>query len=238
MSTRFGSKPGGYIWALLDPAAHIAFLSLIFIAISRSPALGTSYPLFFATGYICYQFYHAMAGYLNSAVSSNRALLNYPNVAPIDTIFARYILQFGTTCVVGFVVLAAIIVTLRTPPTIQWQFVVEAAFAASLLAFGSALANNVLFQKYPLYEKVYGIVTRPLFLVSGILYIPDHFPQPVREILLANPVAHVIILFRKGFYLEYRGTGLDMGYFYSITLAVLFCGLALFTFSRGVLRGR
>ncbi|MBC7312962.1 MAG: ABC transporter permease, partial [Rhizobium sp.] len=23
MSTRFGNKPGGYIWALLDPVAHV-----------------------------------------------------------------------------------------------------------------------------------------------------------------------------------------------------------------------
>lgn len=237
-STRFGSKPGGYIWAFLDPASHIAFLSLIFMAIAHTPALGESFPLFFATGYIAYQFYQAMAGYLNSAVNGNRALLSYPNVAPIDTVLARYILQLGTTAIVAFCVFTAIGLSLKTPLTIEWPYIIEAAFAASLLALGNALANNVLFPKYPLYEKFFEIVTRPLFLVSGVFYLPDSLPHPAREVILLNPLAHVIMLFRKGFYPEYRAFGYDAGYLYAFAFTVLFGGLFIFTSSRGVLRGR
>jgi capsular polysaccharide transport system permease protein len=238
MSTRFGSKPGGYVWALLDPAAHIAFLSVIFLAISHAPALGTSYPLFFATGYIGFQFYQAMAGYLNSAVNANRALLSYPNVAPIDTIFARYILQLGTTALVGFCVFIPISMTMRTELNIQWPYIIEAAFAASVLALGVGFLNNVLFPRFPLYEKFYDIVTRPMFLISGVFYLPDSLPHPVREVVLINPLVHVIMLFRKGFYPEYRAIGFDGQYLYTIAFSVLFAGLALFTCSRGVLRGR
>jgi len=237
-STRFGSKPGGYIWAFLDPASHIAFLSLIFMAIAHTPALGTSFPLFFATGYVAYQFYQAMAGYLNSAVNGNRALLSYPNVAPIDTVLARYVLQLGTTAVVAFCVFTAIGLSLKTPLTIEWPYIIEAAFAASLLALGNALANNVLFPKYPLYEKFYEIITRPLFLVSGVFYLPDTLPHPAQEVILLNPLAHVVMLFRKGFYPEYRAVGYDAGYLYSVAFSLLFCGLFIFTSSRGVLRGR
>jgi ABC-type polysaccharide/polyol phosphate export systems, permease component len=237
-STRFGSKPGGYIWALLDPAAHIAFLSLIFMAIARTPALGHSFPLFFATGYIGFQFYQAAVGYLNTAVTSNRALLSYPNVAPFDTILARYILQLGTTIVVGFCVFSVIGLSLRSPLTIQWHFIIEAAFAASLLALGSAFANNILFQKFPLYEKFYGIVTRPLFLVSGIFFLPDALPHPARDIVMLNPLVHVVMLFRKGFYPEYRAIGYDAGYLYGFALSLLLGGMFLFTSSRKVLRGR
>ncbi|OWK24297.1 sugar ABC transporter [Rhizobium yanglingense] len=238
MSTRFGNKPGGYIWAVLDPAAHIAFLSVIFMAIAHAPALGTSFPLFFATGYIGFQFYQGMAGYLNGAVNANRAMLSYPNVAPIDTVFARYILQLGTSAVIGFCVFATIALSLRNPLTIQWLYIMEAAFAASLLALGNALANNVLFRKYPLYEKFYEIVTRPLFMVSGIFYLPDSLPHPAREVILVNPVVHVVMLFRKGFYPEYRAIGYDARYLYSVAFSLLFAGMFIFTSSRGVLRGR
>lgn len=237
-STRFGTNPGGYIWAFLDPLAHIAFLSVIFMAIAHAPALGTSFPLFFATGYIGFQFYQGMAGYLNGAVASNRSLLSYPNVAPIDTILARYILQFGTTAVVGFCVFALIGLSLRSSLTIQWPFLIEAAFAGSLLALGSGLANNVLFIKYPLYEKFYGIVTRPLFMVSGIFFLPDALPHPAREVVLLNPLVHVVMLFRQGFYPEYRAIGFDAGYLYSVAFSLLFGGLLIFTSARSVLRGR
>lgn len=238
MSTRFGSKPGGYIWAILDPAAHIAFLSVIFMAIAHAPALGTSFPLFFATGYIGFQFYQAMAGYLNGAVNANRAMLSYPNVAPIDTVFARYVLQLGTTALVAFFVFASIGLSLKRPLTIQWPYIMEAAFTASLLALGIALANNVLFPKHPLYQQFFDIVTRPLFMISGVFYLPESLPHPVREVVLTNPLVHIVMLFRKGFYPEYRAIGYDAGYLYGIALSALFVGFFIFTNSRGVLRGR
>ncbi|WP_184656119.1 ABC transporter permease [Rhizobium soli] len=238
MSTRFGRKPGGYIWAILDPLAHIAFLSVIFMGIAHHPPLGASFIMFFATGYIGFQFYQAVASYLNSAVKGNRSLLSYPNVAPIDTIFARYILQFATTSVVSITLLGPITATLKYPIQINWLSIIEGALAGSILALGIAFANNVLFQQFPLYEKLFEIVNRPLFMLSGVFYLPDALPHPMREIILLNPITHVIMSFRKGFYTEYRATGYDPGYMYMCAATLLFAGLCIFTSSRRVLRGR
>lgn len=238
MSTRFGSKPGGYVWALIDPVGHIAFLSLIFMAITHTPALGTSFPLFFATGYLAFQFYSAMAGFLNGAIKANRTLLSYPNVAPIDTIVARYLLQAGTTAVVSFCVLCAIIVTLHTAPQLRWSLIIEAVVIATLLGLGVGLFNNVAMLRFPLYEQVFNIINRPMFMISGVFFLPDALPSPARDIVLVNPLVHVVMLFRQGFYPEYRGTGLDMTYLYTVSFSVLFVGLALFTNSVSVLRNR
>ncbi|RVO93582.1 ABC transporter permease, partial [Sinorhizobium meliloti] len=75
MSTRFGRKPGGYIWALLEPAGYIAMMTVIFGALARAPALGTSFVLFFATGYLGYQLYQAKVIYLSASVKANKPLL-------------------------------------------------------------------------------------------------------------------------------------------------------------------
>lgn len=238
MSTRFGSKPGGYLWALIDPAGHIVFLSLIFMAITHTPALGTSFPLFFATGYLSFQFYAAMAGFLNGAIKANRTLLSYPNVAPIDTIVARYILQVGTTALVSLCVLGAIGLTLRQPLHLHWPSIIEAAFAATLLGLGVGLFNNVAALRFPLYEQIFNIVNRPMFLISGVFFLPDALPLPARDIVLLNPLVHVVMLFRKGFYPEYRAAGLDMFYLYCVVFSFLFVGLAFFTNSVSVLRSR
>jgi capsular polysaccharide transport system permease protein len=238
MITRFGNKPGGYIWALLDPIAHIGFMTLIFSAIARSPALGTSFPLFFATGFIAFQFYRAIETYVSASTKSNRALLSYPNVAPIDSIVARYFLQLGTTTAVAMVVLSFIIYTMRTPPNIHWPPIVEAAFAASILGLGSALANDVLFSKYPIYEKIFTVVTRPLYLVSGVFFLPDGVPHPFREILLYNPLIHVVMLFRQGFYPEYRAPEMDLGYLYTWVAVVFSGGMIIFRSNSASLRGR
>lgn len=236
MSTRFGNKPGGYIWALLDPAAHVMLMTFIFGAIAHAPPLGSSFPLFFATGYISFQFYQATLAQVSGALKSNKALLGYPNVAPIDTVVARYILQMGTTLLVAIIVMSAIASTLHTPLRVQWEYVIEAVVLGSLLALGASLINTVLFLKYPLYESVFHIVSRPLFLLSGVVFLPEGLPHPFREIILLNPVIHVVTLFRKGFYPEYRATSFSPEYLYSWVFCALFAGMILFTFSTRTLR--
>nr|WP_272871093.1 ABC transporter permease [Agrobacterium tumefaciens] len=238
MSTRFGSKPGGYVWAIIDPAGHIAFMSLIFMAITHTPALGKSFALFFATGYLAFQFYAAMAGFLNGAIKANRTLLSYPNVAPIDTIVARYILQAGTTSVVSFCVLGVILLTVDQPVYLNWPAIIEAAFAATVLGLGIGIFNNVATLRFPLYEQVFNIINRPMFLISGVFFLPDALPAPIRDIVLLNPLVHVVMLFRKGFYPEYRADMMNMTYLYSFALTILFMGLLLFTRSASVLRSR
>lgn len=236
MSTRFGSKPGGYVWALLDPAAHILLMTVIFRAIARTPALGTSFALFFATGYIAFQFYQAMTSYLNSAVRANRVLLSYPNVAPFDTIVARFVLQVGTTTLVAVIVLGTIIATMRIGTNLHWPTILEAGAMACLFGLGVAMVNSVLFLKYPLYEQVFGIVNRPLFLISGVFFLPDSIPEPYRDLVLVNPLVHAIMGFRKGFYPEYRAIGLDMNYLYCVAFLTLFIGMLVFTLSSKTLR--
>jgi len=238
MDARFGSKPGGYVWALLDPAAHVFLMTIVFQAIAHAPALGVSFPLFFATGYIAFQFYQATGSYLNGAVKANKSLLSYPNVAPIDTIFARYLLQLGTTVLVGLIVLGVIVAWMRAPLNLAWPAIIEAALVASGMGLGIGLINNVMFLKYALYEQIFTIVNRPLFLISGVFFLPDAIPHPYREIVLFNPLVHVVMQFRVGFYSEYRAAGLDMPYVYAFAFLTLFIGIVLFTSSSALLRNK
>ena len=238
MATRFGNKPGGYLWALLDPVANITIMTLVFSALAHMPALGTSFPLFYATGFLAFQFYNAVETYVASATNANKTLFSYPNVAPFDAVVARYLLQMGTTTMVACIVLGFVIYTTRVPPNLHWPPIIEAAFAASMLAFGAALANNVLFSKYPIYEKIFVLVTRPLYLISGVFFLPDSIPHPFHEILLLNPLVHVLMLFRTGFYPEYRAESMDMGYLYGWVLVVFFLGMVIFRANAATLRGR
>ena len=237
MASRFGSKPGGYVWAFMEPAGYVMMMTVVFGAITHTPALGDSFPLFFASGYIGYYFYHATLGYVGSALSGNKALLNYPIVAPIDTVVARFILQMFTNVFVAVAVFALIInFEMRAPPNVNWAPLLQAATLAGLLALGVGMSNTVLFLKFPFYESVYGIISRPLMLISGVFFIPDNLPHPYRDLVLINPVVHVITLFRTGFYPEYRATSLDLGYLYAFVLVSLFSGSLLFSLAAKGLR--
>jgi capsular polysaccharide transport system permease protein len=211
-------------------------MTVIFGAIAHTPALGTNFILFFATGYLGYQLYQAKVAYLGAAVRANKPLLSYPNVAPIDAIAARYILQTLTTTLVSVVVFSAIFFTLHHTPELRWSRLLGAEFYAGLLALGVGLFNCVMFVRFSLYEQVYGIVTRPMFLLCGVFFLPDEMPHPYRNILLSNPICHVIMLFRTGFYPEYRAIGLDLPYLTAFSALIFFGGLTVFTLSRKTLR--
>ncbi|CCM72320.1 MULTISPECIES: ABC transporter permease [Sinorhizobium] len=236
MSTRFGRKPGGYVWALLEPIVYISMMTVIFGAMARAPALGTSFVLFFATGFLGYQLYQAKVAFLSSAVKANKPLLSYPNVAPIDAVAARFILQSATTLLVSVIVLSAIFSTLPVLPEIDWINILGAEFFAGMLALGVGMFNSVMFIRFALFEKLYGIATRPLLLISGVFFLPDSIPPPFRDVLLYNPICHIIMLFRTAFYPQYRAIGLDPGYVAQVAIVIFVSGLIVFTFSRRTLR--
>jgi capsular polysaccharide transport system permease protein len=229
IATRYGRSPGGYLWAVVEPVAYVGMMSLLFGALARTPALGTSFPLFFATGYIGYSMYNGMAGYLSSSLSANKNLLQYPLVAPIDPFVGRAILQGLTSVVVAAVILWVAWLTEPHPSEINWAALIEATGLAWLLAAGVALTNIVLFERFKLYEKIFAIVTRPLFLLSGVFYVPEQMPHPFQEVLLANPITQCIVLFREGFYGATVTDGFDMSYLFWCVLATLFVGMFTFT---------
>ncbi len=103
---------------------------------------------------LVFQFYQAMSSYMNSSARANKTLLNYPNVAPIDTVVARYVLQAFTISLVAFILLGTIVVTLRREPSIHWPSLLEAASLVCIFGLGVAMVNCLLLLKYQVYEQV------------------------------------------------------------------------------------
>lgn len=236
MSTRYGGKPGGYLWALVDPVAHVAFMTVLFQAIAHTPALGTSFPLFFASGYLPFTFYQAMQSYVAGTLNANRSLLNYPVVSPWDAIVSRYIVQFMTTLLVSILVFTFVAFKDHVSLHIDPAKIMGACLAGSLLGLGVGLINSALFARSKLYEQVWGVVARPMFLVSGVFFLPDSLPKPFSTILLWNPIVHVVMWFRTGVYDEYRAYLLDVPFVLKTCAVLFFAGLLFFTFSAQHLR--
>ncbi|WP_085044212.1 ABC transporter permease [Ensifer aridi] len=236
MSTRYGSKPGGYLWAIFDPVAHVAMMTLIFQVFARMPALGLSFPLFFASGYLPFTFYQRMSSFMAGTMKANKALLSYPVVSPFDAIVSRFVLQLMTDAVVTIVILMMIVELADVTQPMNVAGMVEAAGAAAVLGLGVGTINIVMFARFPLYEQIFGIINRPLFMISGVFFLPEALPNPFHDIILYNPLVHIIMWFRSAVYPEYRADGLDTGYVIEFALVCFVAGLALLTTSMREIR--
>ncbi len=232
MEARFGSKPGGYIWAIADPLAHVMTMTALFSILARVPALGTDFALFFASGYLPFAFYQAMTSYVAATVKANKQLFSYPIVSPIDAVTARYILQLMTSIAVTIVVLAICTTEIRHIGDLDLWTAIQASTLASLMGLGLGMANIALFGAFPLYEQIFNMVNRPLFMVSGVILVPDSMPHPIYDYMMWNPLVHVIMWFRSAIYPEYGAIGLDKMFVVKTVIILIFFGLSLFTGSR------
>lgn len=203
MSTTYGRSPGGYVWTIVEPVAGILLFSLILSYLVRSPPLGSSFLLFYATGILPFMLYQSVTSKVGTAIQFSRPLLAYPSVTYIDAILARLILEVVTQIIVGFLILAVIIIGTGEYVKLDFDRISLAVIMATALGAGIGLLNSFLTVMIPIWVTVWAVLNRPLFLISGIFFLVDPLPEPYRDALLLNPIIHVISEMRAGFYVSY-----------------------------------
>lgn len=204
MSTRYGRTPGGYIWAILEPLGMIIILSFAFALLARVPALGTSFLLFKATGFLVLQIFTVLGGQIGSALSFSKPLLRYPRVTWGDALLARFILNVLVVFTVTALILTGIVIFEGLNPILRWGAILGAMGLTAALGLGVGCLNCFLFMRFPVWKQVWAIATRPLFLISGVIILYDDMPQIAQSVLWYNPILHLTGLMRMAFYPMYR----------------------------------
>lgn len=227
--TRFGKSYGGYFWAVAEPLGGIAMLTFAFGLALRKPPIGTSFALFYASGILPFMLYNNVARSVASAVNTNRGLLRYPVVTALDTVFSKFVLEFVTTLVVGTLLVVGIVLADGLDLRIDPVSIVLSAGLAGMLGLGIGTLNCVLYGFFPTWHNVWGVLTRPLVLASGLFYTFGALPVQAQAVLWYNPMIHVVGLMRAGFYGAY-----DVSY--ASPLYVLGFGLVPFVVGAYLLR--
>lgn len=224
MDTRNSRAAGGYLWAVVEPLGGILLLSIAFAVMLRSPPLGNSFLLFYATGVIPFRAYGAMANQVASAISSNKGLLAYPVVNPLDAVLAKFVLGFMTDFLVAVAIFSGIALFTDAQITLDLGMVALAFTLAALLGLGVGTLNCVLFGFFPTWKNIWSVFNRPLFILSGIFYIYEGVPPAFQGIVWWNPLLHVTGLMRAGFFGSYDPTWASPLYVLGIAATLFLAG--------------
>jgi len=225
--TRFGRSRLGYLWALLEPISHVAVLCFVYWTINRQAPVGPSVMLFFVTGVLPFFLFHKMALHLGGAVRGSQKVLRMPFVAPTDMIAARAVLE-GLTWVVVAVILILILMALDlAEPPAEPATAALAALVTFGLGLGVGLVNASAMVLWNSWIHIYGMVTRPLYIFSGIFYSIDQVPSGLQYWLSWNPVLHAVQWFRIGFRADYATSVLDERYLLSWVFGSILLGMCL-----------
>ena len=227
MVTSYGRSPGGYIWAVLEPVAAIGLLAVAFSLAFDTPLLGASFPLFYATGYLPYMLFHDVTNKSATAVRYSLPLLSFAVINWLDVIVARFLLNVLTHLVVGALVIATMLVTLETHATPDMGRILIATLMVVAVALGAGMLNAWAFLAFPVWERIWAVATRPLFIASGIFFLFDDLPEWVQSFLWYNPLFHVTGEMRRGFYATYSPDYINPSYVFGASLGLLALGLML-----------
>jgi capsular polysaccharide transport system permease protein len=206
MATRFGRSWGGYLWAVAEPLGGILLLTVAFAFAFRTPPLGTNFALFYATGIIPFLLFSNVSASVSQSIASNRGLLTYPVVRPLDAVIAKFVTSFLTLFVVGVLLFTAIIGFYRLPVTLDLAAIFDGFLMMGLLGLGLGTLNCVLFGFWPTWRNVWNVLTKPLFILSGMFYTFESLPPQAQAILWWNPLIHAVGTMRAGFYGGYDAT--------------------------------
>lgn len=232
LRTRFGSGRLGYFWMLLSPLLQITLLSVLFGALGRHAMPGIEFPLFLITGMFAFHFFRHVSERSASSIDSNRALLAYRYVQPLDNIWARALLEL-LLFMIGFVGFLAGCAWLGYQ--VMPARPLEVIIAYSLLftfSVGFGMITGVVSGLYPEMGKLLPLTNRPLIFISGVFFPLSVVPPQYREWLLWNPILHALELAREAYFPAFKPAGASWGYLVVSSGLFLLSGLVVYRMSR------
>jgi len=225
---RLATGRAAWLWLLLEPAAHMVFLMVLFGLVRHQVMRGANIELFILTGVWGFFLFRNVATRCMDAISANQALFAYRQVRPVDTVLVRGAVELVLYVVVGAVLLAGLALC---DIDIRPDDPLRVALAAALLwafALGLGLCFSALSHLLPELGKLIRLAFTPLYFLSSVMYPIASVPAGARHWLLRNPVVHGLESLRAGYFAGYRGAAYaEPGYLAACALAALFLGLAL-----------
>ena len=227
LKTRFGNYRLGYLWALLEPMAHVIVLSVIWSALGRNQFYGIPIPLFLATGIVPYLFFQKTSSLCMNAIDANRGLFNYRQVRPVDPVIARVLLE----SIIYF--LSYLLLLFIAAWVFDYDIVMDnplGLIVVNALLFFLTCGVSLLFSVYgTLYPEIMKLVPllifRAMYFMSGILFPLHMIPLEYHDWLLLNPLLHVIELNHIYYFRGFVSGEISLFYIFIFALTTITLGL-------------
>ena len=227
MTTTYGKSPGGFLWAIVEPVAAIALLSFAFSLIFVAPPLGRHFALFYATGFLPFFLLLDVSQKVGSALRFSRPLLGFAGVTWVDALCGRLVLNLLLHLAVAVLVIGGLFYLADGAPRSAATGMALAYSMAAALALAVGIANAYVTGAFPVWERLWAILMRPMFIVSGVIFLFEDVPKPLQSWLEWNPLFHVTGAMRTAMYPTYEPHYLSPVYVFGLALAVALIGASM-----------
>lgn len=219
--TRILGNKLGLVWALIEPLLFVIGISIVVSMIDRHPRIGDSFLLYFATGIIPFNAFRRICRSVTQAGKRYRNCLFIPIIQPIDPYIATMIVDLMIQNFVYFSFFIGYDIIIGGGIPHDWFMTFYPLWVNAVIGLGVGLINLSISSYFTAWPAIFGILTMPLMIFSGVLHLIDEFPTEIQNFLWYNPMAHSVCASRMGFYQIY------VSYFYSFNYFVMFAFIVL-----------
>lgn len=237
MKARVGGQWVGAVWTLLEPLAQTAIMVAIYTGMRGTAAMpGHEYPVFLVTGMIPFYLFQNLSTRLMDGIEANRGLFSYRQVKPIDTLISRALVESMMNLAVYAVSLG--ILGWLGYHVLPWLPLEMLGVNVLIILFGTGWGIFVAVLTYnrPRLRSMVRMIMLPLYLASGVLFPVDILPRVYIDVLLWNPLLHLVELSRQSFIAAYTPTqGVNALYPLMVMMVLGAAGMLLYRVKRHLL---
>ncbi len=225
--TRFGAHRLGYLWAVLEPLSMILTFYILLSIVHRQAPRGMDQFSFLCTGMVPYVLFANSVNRVADAINSNKALLFYPHVQPLDLVIARCVLELTTYACVFVILMGGHVLHIQRLEVADPLILITGFLLASLIGTSLGLVFCGLGQFSNAVDRARGPLLRPFFWISGIFFTADTMPEAARHAVLYNPLLHAVEFVRAGWFKSYGAHHVSLTYPLAWILGLTIIGLSL-----------
>ena len=216
------------VWVFLEPIGQLAVLVILFSLIGRTGGYGRSFALFLLTGIVMLQIFVRGSAEVSRTIENANSSRRLPQIGLFQPALAAAAFQLITAAIYAPALAVVIWWWYRVDVVPHHpERVLLALGLCATLAFGVGLIRGYCLRFLPFVERIFKTLARGMLLISGIFFMPSWLPPSYREILIWNPLLHVIELNRLGVYLDYPTIVFSEGYLAAWALGSVAFGMAL-----------
>lgn len=195
VKVRYKQTVLGASWAILQPLMTMLIFTFLFGGLAGITSNGIPYPIFAYAGLLIWTFFaNAVTNSANSIVGSATLItkIYFPRmIIPGASVSAGLV-----DMAVAFLLLIALMVYYRVPPSLTSLMILPLVALSSLLALGVGMWLSALNVKYRDVRYAVPFLIQLWMFASPVIYPASWLPAKWRWILVLNPLTGILENFR------------------------------------------
>ncbi len=219
----------GYLASGIEPMIIVATIGLLYSALSRTPAYGTSLLLFLGTGvFPIYLFLHTSLR-LRQPLNAMAQRQRFPIERPMDHMLVHAVLHIVSSALVTVLFFGGLyyFCNVREAVPADWWAALVSLGAVLLLGIAAGICNSVIARIVPVWDVLWPAIARASLHFSGPYFVAAYLPPGSRVYFSYNPLIHGINWFRHAFYPFYPNAMTNHLYILEVAAGLFVFGLLL-----------